>query len=332
MKFVMEKCNTEMCHASTVLKIGRDEFLTAWFGGSKEGEKDVSIWLARGSEKGFGEPQIIACGHEAHWNPVLFRLDENKIILFYKVGDEISSWRTMCRISEDNGRTFSPEKELVKGDIGGRGPVRNKPVRLKSGRILAPASTESGVWKAFVDISDDNGKTWRKSADIEIDNLEYKEGERTVPQGSSDIPVSEQSFYGRGVIQPTLWEGGDGQVHMFLRSTEGRIYRSDSTDDGITWSKAYATQLPNNNSGIDLVKTPGGALFLVYNPVGINWGKRTPITLAVSSDDGETWRDIQDLCSGEGEFAYPAIICDEESLYITYTYKRKNIAFCKINY
>ena len=208
--------------------------------------------------------------------------------------------------------------------------MRNKPIRLKSGRILAPGSTEQGIWKAFVDRSDDDGKTWNKSQEVEISQLEYKRGERTVGKDDSSIPVSEQSFYGRGVIQPTLWESIPDQVHMLLRSTEGMIYRSDSKDGGDTWTEAYATELPNNNSGIDMIRSEDGKLFLVYNPVGVNWGDRTPISLAVSKDDGKTWEKIRDLSTGEGEGAYPAIIQDEDFLYITYTYKRKNIAFWKI--
>lgn len=293
MKLIMEKCPTYMCHASTLLKIGPDRFLAAWFGGTKEGNGDVAIWFTRGNEEHFEEPKILAQSEEAHWNPVLFRVDEKKIIIFYKVGNEISKWRTMYRVSEDNGETFGEEKELVPGDQGGRGPVRNKPIRLKSGRILAPGSTEQGIWKAFVDRSDDDGKTWNKSQEVAISQLEYKSGERTVGKDDSSIPVSEQSFYGRGVIQPTLWESIPDQVHMLLRSTEGMIYRSDSKDGGNTWTEAYATELPNNNSGIDMIRSEDGKLFLVYNPVGVNWGDRTPISLAVSKDDGKTWEKNQ---------------------------------------
>lgn len=330
MKLVMKKCPTEMCHASTLLKIGQNRFLVAWFGGTKEGNGDVAIWITRGNEENFDEPEILSQSDEAHWNPVLFRINEKKIMIFYKVGNEISKWRTVYRISEDNGESFGEEKELVQGDQGGRGPVRNKPVRLKNGRILAPGSTEQGRWKAFVDCSDDDGVSWKKSKDIEIRQLKYKVGERTVAKDDSSIPVSEQSFYGRGVIQPTLWESEPNQVHMLLRSTEGRIYRSDSKDRGDTWTDAYPTELPNNNSGIDMICTEDNRLFLVYNPVGKNWGERTPISLAESENDGKTWIKIRDLSSGEGEFAYPAIIQDEKYLYITYTYKRKNIAFWKI--
>ena len=45
MKLIMEKCPTDMCHASTLLKIGPDRFLAAWFGGTKEGNGDVAIWF-----------------------------------------------------------------------------------------------------------------------------------------------------------------------------------------------------------------------------------------------------------------------------------------------
>ncbi|MEA4890922.1 MAG: exo-alpha-sialidase [Clostridiaceae bacterium] len=116
---------------------------------------------------------------------------------------------------------------------------------------------------------------------------------------------------------------------MLLRSTEGRIYRSDSADYGETWTHTYPTELPNN-SGIDLVQSSEGILYLIYNPVESNWGPRTPISLAVSEDDGKSWKKVQDLSNGEGEFSYPAIIADDDFLYITYTFKRQNIAFWKI--
>jgi len=326
--FVFDASPTPMCHASTILPLCDGRVLAAWFGGSREGEDDVAIWSAIRIRKRWSNPRVIMQGAEPCWNPVLHDLGNGHVALYYKVGREISRWRTLVSYSNDLGDTWSLPEELVSGDEGGRGPVRSKVIRLQSGRLLAPASIEHGIWEAFVDRSDDNGENWIKSNYIGIDRLHYTEGERT--SVDSDIEVDEQSFYGRGVIQPTLWESKPGCVHMLLRSTQRRIYRSDSEDGGAVWRPAYKTSLPNNNSGIDLVCLDNGALVLAYNPIDINWGPRSPLTLAVSTDNGAAWSDFLILDSGVGEFAYPAVTALENTLHITYTWKRKNIAYWQI--
>lgn len=325
--FVIAKLPTDFCHASTVVETNGGDLLCAWFGGSHEGEQDVAIWLGRRHKGVWSAPVQLAAGSEARWNPVLFYAG-GKLLLFYKIGQQISSWRTYLMTSSDNGTSWSKPRELVSGDdSGGRGPVRNKLVLLKSGRIIAGGSIEKGLWTAFADVSDDAGATWRKLDPIGISGLSYG-GERTA---SSDIAVSSQSFYGRGVIQPSLWQGADGVVHMLLRSSEGHIYRSDSTDDGRKWCAAYATDLPNNNSGLDLVRAGfDGCLYLVCNPVAGNWGERSPLTLFKSSDDGATWRRVLDLETGAGEYSYPAIIEGAGGIIITYTWRRQNIVCCEI--
>lgn len=323
---VFESCPTAMCHASTLLLLDDGRVLCAWFGGSREGEPDVDIYMAVRDEVGWGAPFRMTDAPEPCWNPVLFQLPDGRIALFYKQGAEIKSWRTMLATSVDGVNWVSP-REMVPGDRGGRGPVRCKPIRLSSGRILAPGSTEDGIWQAFVDISDDNGATWRKSGPARIDGLNDRSGRRTT--SNSQIEVSEQSFYGRGVIQPTLWASASG-VHMMLRSSEGRIHRADSLDGGETWSHASPTVLPNNNSGIDLVQLPNGQLALVHNPVGENWGPRSPIVLSVSDDGGLSWRQIITLDGGKGEFSYPAVISNGYTLHISYTRKRESIAYWRI--
>lgn len=122
----------------------------------------------------------------------LFWKDHGELVLFYKVGQLLKEWSTQVIVSKDNGYTWSLPVELVKGDRGGRGPVRNKPIVLSDGTWLAPASTEDGIWKAFVDISTDQGATWIRSVDIWIQELDYSSIEAVT---GSDIPVSEQSFW-----------------------------------------------------------------------------------------------------------------------------------------
>jgi predicted neuraminidase len=297
------------CHASTLVQTGQDSFLCAWFGGSKEGADDVDIWSSSFRNGEWSSPAKIAwLDGVPLWNPVLFKAG-NDIILFYKAGKPIPQWYTLYKVSYDNGLTWTEEKELVPGDRGGRGPVKNKPIRLKSGRIVAPASVEAEFWDAFADISDDGGIHWRKSR---------------------LVPVQHETLASKGIIQPSLWQSRDGEVHMFLRSTEGKIFRSDSKDEGETWSPAYDSGLPNNNSGLDLVMYDPACLALVYNPVGDNWGARTPLWLSFSEDEGKTWEKVLTLEEGPGEFSYPTIIAGTKTLYISYTWKRQSIAFWKI--
>jgi predicted neuraminidase len=324
---ICKKNPTIMCHASTVLPLPNGDVLAAWFGGTHEGENDVAVWVSRREDGEWTSPASIAHVGQPHWNPVLQLLPDGRVRLYYKVGAVIADWRTMVCHSADGGKTWTVPRELVAGDCsGGRGPVRSKVITLDTGRMLAPCSTERGEWMAYADISDD-GESWHRTAPIRIPDLTV-DSSRTVEH--SDIAVSEQSFYGRGVIQPTLWQSAPGKVHMLLRSTEGHIYRSDSSDNGDTWCGAYATALPNNNSGIDLDRLPNGRLVLACNPVASNWGARSPMRLLVSEDNGISWSTLLDLDSGEGEFAYPAVVAQGNTLHVTYTWKRQNIAYWRI--
>ena len=315
------------CHASNLCLLPDGEKMAVWFGGSREGRDDVAIWGSRTKEGVWDTPRILVKdGGEPHWNPVLLYADGH-LLLFYKVGRVIAAWRTMLRISRDNGRNFGEASELVPGDEGGRGPVRCKPIVLSDGRILAGASTEEGIWTAYADSSSDGGKTWHLSKPIRISLQKEEPGQQENVEDRSRIPLSKQSFAGRGVIQPTLWESTPGMVHMLLRSSEGEIFRSDSSDGGKSWSTPYGTGLPNNNSGIDVIRTREGLLVLCMNPVSENFGPRTPLVLMVSDDNGKTWQQEEILESGEGEFSYPCILAEDRELFLTYTYKRSSICF-----
>ena len=298
------------CHASSVLRTADGNFLVVWFGGTHEKHDDVGIWLSKGKPDAWSKPiEIAKLREDPHWNPVLFQSPDGNIILYFKVGKTIDNWETWYKVSEDNGETWTEAKELVVGDQGGRGPVRNKPIMLSDGTWLAPASNEkNGVWNAFVDRSEDQGKSWNVS---------------------SFFVLNRDSIPEEGIIQPALWESSPGHVHALLRSSGGVICRSDSKDYGKTWSPVYRTTLPNPNSGIDVTKLDNGTLVLAYNRDGKNWGARRPIALALSNDNGQSWPVSIDLETGnEGdEFSYPSIIQYGDTVAVTYTWKRQRIAF-----
>ncbi len=300
-------------HASTIIAVSPDEYLVAWFGGTHEKHDDVSIWMSRGDGTAWEVPQKVAkIRNDPHWNPVLFNAPDGKIYLYFKVGKEIDDWETWVQSSEDKGKTWTAPKELVPGDRGGRGPVRNHVVVLSDGTWLAPASNEkNSVWNAFMDRSVDGGKTWEATPFLELDRT-------LVPE--------------EGVIQPAVWESSPGNVHILLRSSGGKIARSDSKDYGKTWTPIYLTELPNNNSGIDIAHLGGEKIALIYNPISENWGDRNPINLAVSLDNGKTWAIDQTIEKGadpETEFSYPSIILDGDELAMTYTWNRQKVAFWK---
>ncbi|MBJ21307.1 MAG: exo-alpha-sialidase [bacterium] len=313
------------CHATTLVALEGGGLLAAWFAGTREGHDDVAIWAARRNpaptEAGGGsflntrwsEPTRIAkVSDEPHWNPVLFALSPGgrDLVLHFKVGRRIRRWTTWSQRSRDGGQTWQEARPLVPGDRGGRGAVRNKPIRLASGDWLAGASIERWRrWDAFFDRSASGEEDWTATQLVEIDRRE---------------------FVGKGLIQPTLWESRPGCVHALFRSTDGRVHRADSNDDGLTWSRAYAIALPNNNSGLDLARLPDGTLALACNPVQGNWAARTPLCVLLSRDNGQSWPGQIDVETAPGEFSYPAIIAHGNDLALSYTWNRRRIAFVHI--
>ena len=295
------------CHASTLVQLRNNRILASWFGGTREGHEDVGIWIAERYEGRWSPPKLLAkVKNEPHFNPVLFHAPDGLVHAFFKVGPNAREWRSWTMTSADEGATWSEAREIAPEDPLASGPVKNKAIILADGTWLAPNSVEtSDHWDVFVDRSADGGATWEHSAFVSIDHA---------------------AFEGRGAIQPTLWESEPGVVHMFVRTTGGRIWRSDSDDGGKSWIPLYETDLPNNNSGIDLAKLHDGTLALVYNRTD-EQGVRSPLSIALSFNNGETWPHRLDIESEEGEYSYPAIIPTTMGMAITYIWKRERIAF-----
>jgi len=300
-EFIYEKAPFPSCHASTIVEAEPGRFLAAWFGGSREGADDVAIWLSRYDGRWTVPEKIADEPGKPCWNPVLFRQRKSgEIQLYFKAGPSPDTWSGFVRTSADGGWTFGETRILPAGLLG---PIKNKPVELDDGTILSPTSVESyRAWACWVERSTDDGKTWTKHGPI------------FHPQ------------HAEGIIQPSILRRADGSLFMLARSTRriGQICRSISVDAGCTWSPAEAIEdLPNPNSGIDAVTLADGRHALVFNPTHIG---RTPLVLALSADDGETWKTIHVLEDAAGEYSYPAVIqAADGALHITYTWKRQKI-------
>ena len=214
--------------------------------------------------------------------------------LFYKAGPTPANWWGMLISSKDDGKTWSNPRRLPDGFLG---PVKNKPITLKDGSILAPTSFENQGWRIHFERTSDLGRTWQTVG-----------------------PVDDDKTW--EAIQPTLLTHPDGRIQALSRSQQSKIVECWSADGGKSWSKLVATSLPNPDSGIDAVTLADGRHLLVYNPTTKG---RSPLNVAVSPD-GKTWKTALVLEDQPGEYSYPAVIQSADGLvHITYTWHRKKI-------
>ena len=299
-EFIYEKASFDSCHASTIAETPGG-LVAAWFGGTDEGNKDVAIWTSRQVKGTWTAPEMVIDGIQEDgsrhpcWNPVLFQQPDGPLLLFAKVGPSPRTWWGVLSSSADNGVSWSSVRRLPEGQAG---PIKNKPVLLKDGRLLCGSSSEDQGWRVHMEWTTDVGATWKRTGVLN-DGKEF------------------------GAIQPTILSHKDGSLQILCRSKGlGKIVQATSTDGGRNWSPLTPTSLPNPNSGIDAVTLADGRHVLIYNHT---LRGRSPINLAVS-DDGKTWSMVKALETDPGEYSYPAIIqAADGMLHVTYTWKRQKV-------
>jgi predicted neuraminidase len=309
--FVNEGAPYPECHASTIVETAPGKVVAAWFGGTKERNPDVGIWVAHHTD-GRWQPAVeVANGVQETgprlptWNPVLFQAPKGPLFLFYKVGLSPSTWWGMVKTSADGGTTWSTARRLPDGILG---PVKNKPVVLADGAWLSGSSTEGNRegWLVHFEISHDTGATWTKVGPV------------------AKGPALEG-------IQPSILLHKNGALQAVGRSKQGVVFQTWSKDNGKTWSPLTATDLPNPNSGTDAVTLADGRQLIVYNHTGHRAdeakGDRFPLNVALSTD-GLAWNKVLTLDSEPvvSGYAYPAVIqASDGRVHITYTFGRKTI-------
>jgi predicted neuraminidase len=307
-EFIYEQGPYPSVHASTIVETTSHDLVAAWFGGTRERHPDVGIWISRKEKSGWTPSVEVANGVQPDgtrhptWNPVLFQPRGGPLMLFYKVGPSPQTWWGMLRKSSDGGRTWSEARRLPDGILG---PIKNKPVQLADGTILAPTSTESDSepsrWQVHFERSSDGGKTW-----------------------STTKPLNDGVAI--GAIQPSILFrekiGGD-KLLAVGRSEQGKVFATSSDDGGKSWSAlSLIDDLPNPNAGIDALTLTDRRQLIVYNPVTRG---RTPLAVAISRD-GRAWTKVLTLEDQPGEYSYPAVIQTSDGLvHITYTWKRQRV-------
>ncbi len=324
-EFIFESAPFPSSHASTIVELANGELMSAWFGGTDEGNPDVAIWGARRSNGKWSAPvELVREAGTPCWNPVLFYTKDKKLWLYYKFGTNPTMWTAGRRWSADNGKTWSAAEHLPAGLYG---PIRAKPLVMADGTIVSGTSVESyRNWAVWIERSENNGQSWTKIGPITIPANLYGEGVKSlIPK---EVPGSNDWGFTAGIIQPSVVSLGGNMLRLYARSTArmGKICVADSVDGGKTWTQARPIDLPNPNSGLDAIALKDGRIVLVYNHT--NSG-RTPLNLAVSRD-GENFKMFYALENSPGEYSYPALIQGKNGdLHITYTWNRKKIRYVK---
>ena len=303
-EFIYETAPFPSCHASTIVEPTPGKLVTAWFGGTKERDPDVGIWVSRNDGAGWSAPVEVANGVRPDaprlptWNPVLFQPRTGPLLLFYKMGPSPATWWGLVMTSTDGGKTWSAPRRLPDGIFG---PIKNKPVQLADGTLLSPTSDETpdkaNLWRVYFERSTDNGQTWTRT-----------------PFVHDGIAIS--------AIQPSILFLGGDKIQAVGRTRQGKVFSISSPDLGRTWGAMTLTSLPNPSAGTDAVTLKDGSHLLVYNhtPKG-----RTPLCVAISRD-GAQWSRVVDLETEPGEYSYPAVVQTSDGrVHLTYTWKRQRI-------
>lgn len=208
----------------------------------------------------------------------LLELDNEELLLFYLRKNAIDDCILYVRRSSDGLKTLSKPIRAIPAD--GYHVVNNdRVVQLTSGRIVIPAAYHQNVNGRFhagaicrIFYSDDNGKSWQPDK----------------------TPIDEVASQELILQEPGVLELEDGRLWMWMRTNKGYQYQCFSSDQGLTWSEPESSPLASPKSPASIERMPwNGTLLAIWNDHS-NWhlyreGKRTPLCMSVSDDEGKSW-------------------------------------------
>jgi predicted neuraminidase len=300
-------------HPASIAELANGDLFVAWYGGDGEYKPGTAVYgsrLAQSSSK-WSTPAVLASDpFYSVGNPVIWQAPDGLVWLWYVIrpGATWSSSRIAVKVSKDGARTWS-DSSVVTFEEGTM--VRGKPIVLRNGDYLLPVWKETGFDPEVV------------ASDTVSFLLRYNPGTKK---------WSESSRFGarQGALQPAVAQLDDSHLIAYSRrgggygpQTSGFIVRSESADGGKTWSPGSETEMPNPNAAIDLLQLRNGHLLLVYND---SPHERTPLTVAISTDGGQTYAFRKNIADGPHDLAYPfAIQARDSRIHIVFTSERRTV-------
>ena len=284
---------------------GRILFIYSRFRGGKgdHATADLVSRTSTNSGRTWSRDNVVVVPNEAAMNVMsvsLLRLKNGEVALFYLRKESHEDCRPNVRFSSDECVTWSAPRACVPATDNGYFVLNNdRAYQLESGRIVLPLALhrrpgEKADWSGAIltYLSDDNGRTWRSGKSM-LKTFDEK-GERVITQEPGVVALE------------------DGRLLLYCRTRHGSQYLSYSKDAGDTWSPLVPSQIRSPLSPAPIERMPGtGDLMMVWNNheniAPELEGRRTPLAIAVSPDDGETWRTRTLFADPDGWYCYTAI-------------------------
>lgn len=300
------------------LKDGRVLLIyTHFYGGA--GDHAKAHLASRISDDGgatWSKEDIVVVPNEAGLNVMsvsLLRLADGRLALFYLQKNSQTDCRPLMRFSTDEGETWSEPRHVISDEDMGYYVMNNdRVIQLSSGRLIAPVAQHVGpgmpkrnnAAETLVYYSDDAGKSWKRSA--------Y--AARPPKRNDKDVLTQE----------PGVVELKDGRLMMWIRTNAGSQFVTYSSDQGKTWTQLEPSQMVSPISPATIERIPStGDLLLIWNdhsniPDSLR-GKRTPLSSAISKDDGKTWTHVKTLEDNpHGWYCYIAVDFIDDHVVMAY--------------
>lgn len=300
-------------HPASITELDNGDLYLVYYGGAGEYSSDTAVYgsrLRKGESK-WSPPVVIAdTPFRSEGNGVVWQDPEGIVWLYYVVnyGDTWSNSRIQAKISKDRCETWSDPitVSFTEGMM-----VRGRPIVLDDGTHLIPIYHETGADREFV--GDDTSSLF----------LKYNP---KTHQWSETGRIKSRM----GNLQPSVAQIDDKHLIAYCRRgggyepiKDGYVVRSESHDGGQTWEPGTDSQFPNPNAAIDFIRLANGHLLLVYNN---SMTDRTPLTVAISTDNDRSYPYIRDIAVGDFDYAYPtAIQTADGKIHIVYTSHERSV-------
>jgi Neuraminidase (sialidase) len=231
----------------------------------------------------------------------LLKINDKTILSFFYAKETTKSIDIYMKKSIDNGLTWSSPRIISNVKNAYQHCANNRAILLTSGRIILPMAiggTGSPNY-IFCYYSDDFGNTWKTTKMFKTIN--------------------------NALYEPCIEELKNGKLIMTIRNSSGKIIFGFSTDKGLTWSNFVKTNLNSPDAPSTIARIPGKDwLLLIWNNNEriFDYHFRSPLSVAVSKDEGKTWKYLFDIENRANIGAYyPTINFTDNKVLITYTQK-----------